>query len=209
MIDEKRNQKAEVQKSLGELKNDSDLILDVLDSVLVNQHNILDRISGCNIGKVQEHLTIMELKSAFPNDQFSDEKSNKHGTDIVATIWESGINLGNVTISVKHQNRWSSEFVTQLEDNIKDDDTKWGFLVTTKFPSDALNSNIWTARNGAGRLIMLVKPQFASIAYYAIRNIIIYETQLREAITMNDDVFSDDAKISELNEKEYKNGEIK
>jgi hypothetical protein len=176
--------KSEFRKSLGELKIDSDLILEVLDSVLFNQHNILDRLSGCAIGKVQENLTIMELKSVFPNDQFSDEESDRHGTDIISTIWESGINLGNVTISVKHQNRWSSEFVTQLERNIMDDETRWGFLVTTKFPADALNDNIWTARTGSGRLILLVKPQFASIAYYAIRTIIIYESQLKKIIMM-------------------------
>lgn len=184
IIAEGKERKSEFQKSLGELKGDSNLILEVLDSVLLNQHSILDRLSGCNIGKVQENLTIMELKSTFPNDQFSDEESDKHGTDIISTIWESGVNLGNVTISVKHQNRWSSEFVKQLEKNITDDDTRWGFLVTTKFPADALNDNIWTARTGYGRLILLVKPQFASIAYYAIRTIIIYESQLKKIITI-------------------------
>ena len=184
IIGEKKESKSEFQKSLGELKGDSDLILEVLDSVLLNQHNILGRLSGCNIGKVQENLTIMELKSTFPNDQFSDEESDRHGTDIISTIWESGVNLGNVTISVKHQNRWSSEFVTQLEKNIADDKTRWGFLVTIKFPADALNNNIWTARTGSGRLILLVKPQFASIAYYAIRTIIIYESQLKKILIM-------------------------
>ena len=185
MIADESNNKSDLQKSIEELKTDNSLILDVLDSMMLNQQNILDRLSGCNIGKVQENLTIMELKSAFPNDQFSDEESDRHGTDIIATIWESGVKFGDVTISVKHQNRWSSEFVTQLENNIEDDKNRWGFLVTTRFPADALNDNIWTARTGSGRLILLVKPQFASIAYYAIRTIMIYESKLRQVVTMH------------------------
>ncbi len=179
------NDKLEAPVSLRELKTDSDLVLEVLDSVLLNQHNILERLSGSSIGKIQENLTIQELKSVFPYDQFSDEESNKHGTDIIATIIESGMDLGRITISVKHQKRWSSEFIRQLEKNISDDGTRWGFLVTTIFPTDALNENIWTARCSSGRLILLVKPQFASIAYYAIRTIMIYEIQIAKMIDLN------------------------
>ena len=176
------DEKSKIQKELDGLKKDNKLVFELLDSVLVNQNDILDKLSGSAIGKVQENMTLLELKSSFPNDQFSDEESDKHGTDIISTVWESGINLGKITISVKHQNRWSSEFVTQLEENIVTDNTRWGFLVTTTFPADALNHNIWTARTGNNRLILLVKPQFSSIAYYAVRNIILYENQLRDMI---------------------------
>jgi hypothetical protein len=175
-------EKSKIQKELDGLKRDNKLFFELLDSVLDNQNNILDKLSGSAIGKVQENMTLLELKSSFPNDQFSDEESDKHGTDIISTVWESGVNLGKITISVKHQNRWSSEFVTQLEENIVTDNTRWGFLVTTTFPADALNHNIWTARTGNNRLILLVKPQFSSIAYYAVRNILLYENQLRDMI---------------------------
>ncbi len=175
-------EKSKIQKEFDGLKRDNKLVFELLDSVLVNQNNILDKLSGSAIGKVQENMTLLELKSSFPNDQFSDEHSDKHGTDIISTVWESGVNLGKITISVKHQNRWSSEFVTQLEENIVTDNTRWGFLVTTTFPADALNHNIWTARTGNNRLILLVKPQFSSIAYYAVRNILLYENQLRDMI---------------------------
>ena len=176
------DEKSKIQKNLDGLKKDNKLVFELLDSVLVNQNDILNKLSGSAIGKVQENMTLLELKSSFPNDQFSGEESDKHGTDIISTVWESGINLGRITISVKHQNRWSSEFVTQLEENIRTDNTRWGFLVTTTFPADALNHNIWTARTGNNRLILLVKPQFSSIAYYAVRNIILYENQLRDMI---------------------------
>lgn len=176
------DEKSKIQKNFDGLKKDNKLIFELLDSVLVNQNDILDKLTGSAIGKVQENMTLLELKSSFPNDQFSSEESDKHGTDIISTVWESGINLGKITISVKHQNRWSSKFVTQLEENITTDNTRWGFLVTTTFPADALNHNIWTARTGNNRLILLVKPQFSSIAYYAVRNIILYENQLRNMI---------------------------
>jgi hypothetical protein len=176
------DEKSKIQKELDGLKRDNKVVFELLDSVLVNQNDILDKLSGSAIGKVQENMTLLELKGSFPNDQFSAEESDKHGTDIISTVWESGINLGKITISVKHQNRWSSEFVTQLEENIVTDNTRWGFLVTTTFPADALNHNIWTARTGNNRLILLVKPQFSSIAYYAVRNIILYENQLRDMI---------------------------
>ena len=178
-----------VQEPLNELKGDHDMILNILDSLMLNQQEILEKLSGSNIGKVQERLTIMELKSTFPNDNFSDEESDKHGTDIIATVLESGIEFENISISVKHQNRWSSEFVSQLEKNIEDDCTRWGFLVTSTFPSDALNNNIWTAKTSSGRLILLVKPQFASIAYYAIRTIVLYEYQLRKILTTKNERF--------------------
>ncbi len=182
IVTEEKDQKSKVQKNFDGLKKDNKLVFELLDSILVNQSDIQNRLSGSNIGKIQENMTILELKSSFPNDQFSGEESDRHGTDIISTIWESGVTLGNVTISVKHQNRWSSAFVTQLEDNIKTDNTRWGFLVTTTFPADALNNNIWTARTSSNKMILLVKPQFVSIAYYAVRNIILYENQLREII---------------------------
>ena len=46
-------------------------------------------------------------------------------------------------------------------------------LVTTSFPGEALNNKTWTTRDSYGKLILLVKPEFASIAYYAIRQIVI------------------------------------
>ena len=81
-------EKSKVQKNFNELKKDNMLVLELLNSVLVNQSDILNKLSGSSIGKIQENMTILELKSSFPNDQFSGEESDKHGTDIISTIWE-------------------------------------------------------------------------------------------------------------------------
>jgi len=122
------------------------------------------------------------MKRACPFDSFSEEMSTKHGTDIVAYVRENGKYLGKISISVKRQKRWSSEFIIQLEKNIKDDNSSWGLLVTSVFPSEALNENIWTVFDSTGRLILIVKPGFTPVAYYAIRQIIIYQFALKEAL---------------------------
>ena len=168
---------------MGSVSEDLEMILCNLNEINENQHYIIDRISGSGIGKIQETATLLELKSSFPNDHFSDENADKHGTDIIATVLERGEEISQITISVKHQKKWSSEFLTQLESNMSQDGTDWGFLVTTTFPSEALNKRIWTMQGNHNRLILLVKPEFASIAYYAIRMIIVYELRLSEMVT--------------------------
>jgi len=143
---------------------------------------IKERLFGSSIGTAQETITLLDMKRACPFDSFSEEMSTKHGTDIVAYVRENGKYLGKISISVKRQKRWSSEFIIQLEKNIKDDNSSWGLLVTSVFPSEALNENIWTVFDSTGRLILMVKPGFTPVAYYAIRQIIIYQFALKEVL---------------------------
>ncbi len=168
--------------NMNEMNGDIQIILQSLNEINDNQQFLIEKITGNRIGKIQEYFSLLELKSSFPNDYFSDEKSDKHGTDIIATVRESNEDISQITISIKHHKKWNSEFISQLEHNISQDGTSWGFLITTVFPSEALNKKIWTVCDSNGRLILLVKPEFASIAYYAIRMIIIYELKLLEKI---------------------------
>ena len=179
------------QKSLLDSK-----ILSVLEKVSEIEHDrtkeleyvgkILDeikaRIYGNTIGFVQETVVISELKTGCPYDRFSEEMSSKHGTDVVAYVREGGIEIGKISISVKRQKKWNSVFIHQLENNIRDDQSNWGLLVTTVFPNEALNDNVWTTFDSCGRLILMVKPSFAAVAYYAIRQIVIYEYLLNNAL---------------------------
>ncbi len=89
-----------------------------LGKIMENIELIKDRLSGPSIGKVSEEMTLRDLKSAFPQDGFSEEASDKHGTDILSTVKESDIEIGRVSISVKYQKKWASEFIVQLEKNI-------------------------------------------------------------------------------------------
>jgi lambda repressor-like predicted transcriptional regulator len=171
-----------LKKNMEKIDFECNAISNNLESIVKDQQFIKEQLSGTSIGKIQEILTLSDLKRAYPQDSFSDETSDKHGTDIVATIREKGLEMGNISISVKHHRKWSSEFITQLENNIKQDNTKWGFLVTVVFPTEALNKKIWSAINSNGRIILIVKPEFAPIAYYAFRTILIYEEELRASL---------------------------
>ena len=150
-------------------------------------YEIRDRHFGVSVGSVQEKISVIYLKQACPLDHFSEELASKHGTDIVASVMENGnwyvdgepvytMCVGKISISIKKQKKWHNNFLDQLEKNIQSDKTRWGLLVTAAFPNEALNENIWTARTATDRLVLIVKPAFAPVAYFAIRQMIIYES---------------------------------
>jgi len=164
-------------------------------SYLANTMNeVRDRLFGVSIGSVQEKISALYLKQSCPNDHFSEEMADKHGTDIVASVMENGLwyiddvpvytmCVGKISISIKKQKKWHSNFLDQLEKNIQSDKTRWGLLVTAAFPNEALNENIWTARTATDRLVLIVKPAFAPVAYFAIRQMVVYEHELQEIVS--------------------------
>ena len=139
-------------------------------------YEIRDRLFGVSVGSVQEKISVIYLKQACPLDHFSEELASKHGTDIVASVMEGETCMGKISISVKKQKKWNPDFLDQLEKNIRTDQTRWGLLITSAFPNEALNENIWTARTYANRMVLIVKPVFAPTAYFAIRQMVIYES---------------------------------
>jgi hypothetical protein len=78
--------------------------------------DIREKLVGTAIGRVAEVLTIKELKSAFPQDTFSNSKATKGMADIVATVLENGTHPGRVVISVKNETKWSNEFLDRLRE---------------------------------------------------------------------------------------------
>ena len=169
-----------------------------LSYVGITLNQIKEKLFGSSIGSAQETITLLDLKRACPYDSFSEELSTKHGTDIIAFVRENGKIVGIISISVKRQQKWNSEFLTQLTKNISQDSSSWGLLVTTTFPNEALNENIWTTLDSTGRLILLVKPSYAPIAYYAIRQIIIYQSSLKKTL----ETALQDKKINECYKKQ-------
>ena len=172
-----------------------------------------DRLFGISIGSVQEILSIKSLKQVCPVDNFSEEMASKHGTDIIASVMEHGpeyinnepmyhVCVGRISISVKKQQKWHSNFLDQLEKNIQDDKTRWGLLITAAFPAEALNENIWTARTATDRLVLIVKPAYAPIAYFAIRQMVVYESAMQIAV-------SEKTGIKNLKLHEYASGSSK
>jgi hypothetical protein len=127
--------------------------------------DIREKLVGTGIGKVAEMITIKELKSAFPQDGFSNRKASKGMADIIATINEKGTQSGKVVISVKSEAKWSEEFLDQLRRNLEDEGARWGMIVTVSFPADALNDKMSLTQDG----FFLVKPEYAPVAYQAMR----------------------------------------
>ena len=160
-------------------------------SYLANTMNeVKDRLFGVSIGSVQEKISALYLKQSCPNDHFSEEMADKHGTDIIASVMENGnwyvdgepvytMCVGKISISIKKQKKWHNNFLDQLEKNIQSDKTRWGLLITAAFPNEALNENIWTARTPTNRLVLIVKPAFAPVAYFAIRQMVVYESAMQ------------------------------
>ena len=177
-----KNDLHSLEKKVGGIRITCDVLENNLRDLIMDMKFVRERLSGNSIGKIQEILTLSDLKRSFPHDGFSDENSDKHGTDIVATVREKDLEIGKISISVKHHRKWNSHFIRQLEENIENDGSEWGFLVTTVFPSEALNNKIWTAFTSSGRIVLVVKPEFAPVGFYAFRTILIYEYHLRRSL---------------------------
>ena len=165
-----------MQSHTGEnLKN----MADTLDS-------IKSRLFGLEVGVAQEVVTLSHLKACCPYDSFSEEESARHGTDILAFVREGGMEIGKISVSVKRTKAWSSEFLEQIDKNINQDKSSWGLLVSTAFPREALNDSVWTTYTKERRMILLVKPNFAAVAYYAIREIVKYQFLLKRELVRQD-----------------------
>lgn len=162
-----------IEYYLRKLKNLYEERVTELAQIRTILEEIKDRILGSTVGNLLETVTILDLKRACPYDKFSEEMASKHGTDIISEVVEGGVTCGKISISVKHHQKWNSDFIRQLECNIGNDQADAGLLVTTSFPGEALNKKTWTIRDNHGKLILLVRPEFAPIAYYAVRQIVI------------------------------------
>jgi hypothetical protein len=138
---------------------------------------IQKKLVGPGIGRVEETSLIKELKSACPQDNFSNVKATKGGADIVAEVVEEGRTVGKIVVSSKADEKWSGEFLTQLAKNLEQERTRWGILVTKSFPAQALNERAYL--NDKGNL--LVKFEYSQVAYLGLRQAVIHwnEGQLR------------------------------
>lgn len=143
---------------------------------------IREKIIGTGIGDVGETITVVDLKKTVSTDSFSEVRAAKHGTDIIATVKEKGKNCGKITISVKYQNTWSNDFMTQLAKNMREDGTRWGMLVTKKFPKEALSAKAWITDDDAGNTVILVKPEYAPVTYIGLRQAAIHWFEARQLL---------------------------
>ena len=143
---------------------------------------INQKLSGTAIGKIGEIITIKDLKTISPTDEFSEENAARGGTDIVATVKENGEEIGKVAISVKYDFEWKTDFVQQLTKNMQQEATNFGILVTKDFPKQALNDNAYLKETKNGAMILFVRPEYLSVAYPGYRWAVIAEQKAQHSI---------------------------
>lgn len=159
---DKALEESEQKQAIAKLEN---MILHVEGGLT----ELIERVAGTGVGEVGEKITIKDLKSLCPTDEFSAEKATKQGTDIVATVKENDKEFGTVAISVKFVAQWEGTHLQQLRKNMKQEHTAFGLLVTKAFPRDALNDKGYVKTTKSGEMLLLVKPEYAPIAYYGYR----------------------------------------
>jgi len=158
------------------------------------------------IGDAGELIAAKDLKSMYPNDEFSEEKATKKGADIVATVNENGRTWGTIVVSVKYQDKWSKDHVEQVRKNMNQETTEFALLVTKSFPADALNENGYDKSNNPAEILWLVKPEYAKFAYGSIRYALI-EGKKAAAILKEEEVrFQAQQGVTQLF-KEWINGD--
>lgn len=143
---------------------------------------IKEKIIGTGIGNVSEMVTIRELKEVVPTDSFSEARATKGGTDIIAVVKENATVCGTITISNKCTQKWESQFLSQINRDMKDDGSRFGILVTKAFPREALSSKAWVVDVEEGKTVILVKPEYASVCYFGMREALIHWFETRKIL---------------------------
>jgi hypothetical protein len=175
-----KNAIAEILRALGEqelaAKRGSEDILKVLNEIRL-------KLAGPGIGKVGEAINVKDFKAAIIDDTFSDEKADKHGADIVATVNEDKKPIGKIVISVKYDNQWKRDFIRQLQTNMNQEGTDFGLLATNSLPKEALSDKVMVVPTTSGDgLILLVKQEYASVAYQGLRYAVIAWEKAKKTI---------------------------
>jgi hypothetical protein len=143
---------------------------------------VKERITGTAVGKIGEFITIKDLKTISPTDDFSEENAHKGGTDVVAIVKENGEEIGKVAISVKYDLQWGIDFLQQLNKNMQQESTNFGILVTKDFPKQALNDKAYLKESKTGTMVLIVKPEYVSVAYTGYRWAVIAEQKAQHCV---------------------------
>jgi len=174
-----KNAISEILRALGvqelAVKSTAADIMKVLDEIRL-------KIAGPAVGKIGEAITIKDFKAAMPTDDFTEEKADKHGSDIVATIKENRVAIGKIAISVKYVNQWKSEFLNQMQHNMRQEGSDFGILATEALPREALSTKLLAIETSGDGLILVVKHDYASVAYHGMRLALIAWERAKKAV---------------------------
>jgi len=164
-----------VTQSLESMSNSLTEKLEQNNQVL---SSISEKIVGPGMGDVREFIITKELRHGFPDDYFDDRQAEKHGTDIIATVFEKKTETGKISISSKDTGSWSSTYIDQLLKNMNHDDAKIGLLIGKKLPKSAKPTGEVYYRDG--KMYFVVHQKYALACYAGLRQVVIHmhKTQL-------------------------------
>ena len=173
-------------------KNNQDQFSEIRQSI----GEIKEKIVGTGIGKVAEMVTIRDLKEVVPSDSFSEIRASKGGTDIIGTVKENGMVFGTITVSNKCTKNWSSDFMTQMIRDMRNDGSRFGILVSKVFLGEAISSKAWVMDVEDGKSVILVKPEYAPLAYFGLRQAAIHWFETRKMLKRKEEEVNEVEKIS-------------
>jgi hypothetical protein len=168
------------------------------------------KLGGTVIGNTTERIILQELKRACPLDSFSNDLSLKRRTDIIGTVFDKQRKTGKISISVKNTEQWQNDFMNQLLRNMKDDGTHIRILATKSLPAEALSEQMYVPTDTLDRnVIIVVKLEFISLAYFALRHLTIHmfeKEQEQKRIDKDIDIATETVKalLKFINGEEYK-----
>ncbi|MBN1771103.1 MAG: DUF2130 domain-containing protein [Deltaproteobacteria bacterium] len=122
-----------------------------------------DARDHAHFGPEGEDQLVEALKREFPRDGV--EHRGKGG-DVIHTVFDGGRPLGKIVYECKRTATWQSAFARQLKKAMEEHETKYGLLVSRKFPRN--RSGFCTA-NG----VLVVEPHLAVQVASVLRDAII------------------------------------
>ena len=91
--------------------------------------------------------------------------------------------------------KMGKQFLLQINRDMKDDASHFGILVTKAFPREALSSKAWVVDAEEGKTIILVKPEYASVCYFGLREALIYWFETRKILKRKEEESDESQKI--------------
>jgi len=89
---------------------------------------------------------------------------------------QTGLNSGLIEDAILKDK--SNRFITTMNK----DGSRCGILVTRTFPREALSDKAWVMKTDEGNSVILVKPEYAPVAYFGLRQATLTRFQTQELI---------------------------
>ena len=150
--------------------------------------------TGVAKGQTSEIIVANILHQLFPEDKFDQSKSSNK-TDIIAIV-DKNNETGKICISVKNTKNWNSSSQKQIEENMKQESTNWGILVTMKLPRGARPEG--TVIHADERYFIIVHPEYLPSVYAVMRDYVVATKEFNDQMYTKEQQLLQIHKISSL-----------